>query len=682
MTEEVGTVFFGRRQVKSQRAPSRRLVAERLEAREMLAGDVSAVIRGGSLQLVGDSQDNEITLSVNDGGDLVLTGQSATTINGSTDPFTVLSGSSTLRRNLNIRLLNGDDIVRLNGFLVANAMTVSTGRGDDVVEINDVNVLGPAKLLMGSGDDLTTAANVNATRDLRVRGQAGADTLVMGDVDISRLASWNMGQGNDRVLVAGATRVDGRTLVRAGSGNDFVAFNPQSAGDTATSDDMFLVLGGGADNVLTDANTNVQRRVVVRGGSGADVYQNQSTNDDLRTFSVDMRPIDNFQTTIDAIFADLTAAGIDVSDFMGDGMTAAPVVTTSSGSVAFTEGDDPLIVDNGVTITDADSTELTGAVVEIADGFATGDLLAATASGGITVAPFDTATGQLRLTGTASLTAYQTVLRTVTFENASDAVGNDDRQITFEVMDAEDNLGDATRTVRVTDVNDPPTIATSGAVATYTEGDAPRVIDGQLTVADVDSVVLVGATVNITAGFQSGSDVLAFTAEAGISGTTEQNGQLLRFAGDATPATYQRLLRSVTFANSGDAPGTSRTFSFTVNDGSATASATATMTVVPVDDPGNLVLPAEFSGGNIPTRGVNVPFSFVATIEDADGTGDYLFQLDLEDSRIPTNANQPTIDANGVFTWTPSVSGRYEIRIIATNADGFTDQETFEIDIV
>ncbi len=219
-------------------------------------------------------------------------------------------------------------------------------------------------------------------------------------------------------------------------------------------------------------------------------------------------------------------------------------------------------------------------------------------------------------------------------------------------------------------------------MVTYTEGGVPLVIDGQLTVTDVDSDTLVGATVNITDGFIAGTDQLAFTAEAGITGTTEQGGQVLRFTGDASPATYQRLLRSVTFANSGNTPGTSRTFSFEVDDGSATATTTVMMTVVPVDDPGNLILPAEFSGGNIPTRSLNVPFSFMATIEDADGTGDYIFQLDLEDSQIPTNANQPSIDANGLFSWTPSVTGRYEIRIIATNMDGFTDQETFSVDIV
>ncbi len=394
----------------------------------MLAGDVRAAVRGGSLQLVGDALDNEITVSVNESGDLIVSGQSATTINGSADPFTALSGLSTIRRNLTIDMRNGDDVVRLNGFLVANAMTVSTGRGDDVVEINDVDVLGPAKVLMGRGDDLTTIANANTTRNLRVWGHAGADTLVMGDVDISRLARWDMGQGNDRILVAGATRVDGRTFVTAGGGNDFVAFNPASAGDIATSDEMFVLLGGGADNVLTDVDTNVQRRVVVRGGSGADVYDNQSTNDDLRAFSVDLRTIGNVQTTIDAIFADLTTAGIDVSDFMGDGMTAAPEVSTSSGSVTFTEGDDPVVIDTGITIADADSEQLTGAVVEIATGFATGDVLAATGSGGISVVAFDSATRQLRLTGTASLAAYQAVLRTVTYVNGTDAVGDAERQ--------------------------------------------------------------------------------------------------------------------------------------------------------------------------------------------------------------------------------------------------------------
>src|SRR6185503_15588443 len=98
-----------------------------------------------------------------------------------------------------------------------------------------------------------------------------------------------------------------------------------------------------------------------------------------------------------------------------------------------------------------------------------------------------------------------------------------------------------------------------------TEGDAATFVDPNLTVADVDDSTLAGA--NVTALSFDAADVLSFTPGLGITGSYNAGTGVLTLTGTASPASYQSILRSVTFRNTGDDPGTSRTIRFTANDG-------------------------------------------------------------------------------------------------------------------
>ena len=76
-----------------------------------------------------------------------------------------------------------------------------------------------------------------------------------------------------------------------------------------------------------------------------------------------------------------------------------------------------------------------------------------------------------------------------------------------------------TSTVTVTPVNDAPVLNAHGGSLSYTENQAATAIDTALTVSDVDSANLAGATVSITGNFASGQDVLGFTSQNGITGS-------------------------------------------------------------------------------------------------------------------------------------------------------------------
>ena len=95
-----------------------------------------------------------------------------------------------------------------------------------------------------------------------------------------------------------------------------------------------------------------------------------------------------------------------------------------------------------------------------------------------------------------------------------------------------------------------------------------------------------GATVEISAGFVSGEDVLAFSDANNITGR-HTNTRVLTLSGTSSIANYKAALESITYDNTNDNnPNTSnRTITWIVNDGdNNSASATSTITVAGSND--------------------------------------------------------------------------------------------------
>ena len=149
--------------------------------------------------------------------------------------------------------------------------------------------------------------------------------------------------------------------------------------------------------------------------------------------------------------------------------------------------------------------------------------------------------------------------------------------------------GSDTAIINIGSVNDAPVLDAHSGSLSYTENQAATAIDTAITVSDVDSANLTGATVQITGNFVSGQDVLGFTNQNGIAGSYNAATGVLMLTGQASLAQYQAALESVTYFNSSDDPsGQTRTISYQVNDGSAQNNlshvVTATVAVAPVND--------------------------------------------------------------------------------------------------
>jgi hypothetical protein len=209
-----------------------------------------------------------------------------------------------------------------------------------------------------------------------------------------------------------------------------------------------------------------------------------------------------------------------------------PPVTTASGTLAYTENDPPTAIAPALTVTDADSANLTGATAQITGNHvAADDLLALPVQPGIT-AVFDAPTGMLTLSGSATVAAYQAALRAVTYANSSDDPGNAPRTVTFKSRDAGGFGRSAARTITIAPVNDGPTdIALSNASVAENLPAGSTV--GSLS--DVDPEAADSTTFSLVAGAGS-TDNTSFQ----VSGSTLQTNAVFDFE---TKSSYSIRIR-------------------------------------------------------------------------------------------------------------------------------------------
>ncbi len=128
----------------------------------------------------------------------------------------------------------------------------------------------------------------------------------------------------------------------------------------------------------------------------------------------------------------------------------APVLRTSSGTLAYTENQPATPVDPALTLGDIDSATLASARVTISVNFAAGqDRLVFTDQNGIS-GSFDAATGVLSLSGVATVANYEAALRSVGYRNTSDDPSTLTRTVSFTVNDGALGSNPATRSIVIT----------------------------------------------------------------------------------------------------------------------------------------------------------------------------------------------------------------------------------------
>ncbi len=148
------------------------------------------------------------------------------------------------------------------------------------------------------------------------------------------------------------------------------------------------------------------------------------------------------------------------------------------------------------------------------------------------------------------------------------------------------------RTVSI-HVYDAPDLYGLEGTFTYTEGSGAQAIDTDISLTDKDSADMLGATVQISSGYENGLDELGLTTATmsladslGLAVHWNAGTGVLTLSGSAPKAEYESMLEGVTYTNTSDDPtNTDRTVTFTVNDGEYDSDpVTKDIVISPVND--------------------------------------------------------------------------------------------------
>jgi hypothetical protein len=270
------------------------LQVERLEDRQVLAGNVAVVVQGETLVITGDAADNAITLTYNSLTQRFAVrgreaGGSPTLVNGQDTAPPANAPEFAGVRQINISMQGGHDSVEI-GSPQAVDTVLSRWLSIDMGEGNDEVIAGRAGNAPGGA--APTAVSLRTGGSLIVNLGPGNDVLQVANADIGQNLTVVAGDGDDDVTFAteftpgGATRpnrfpvrIRGSISLNLGGGEDeAVLRNGVIDGQVVIQDDA----GKAHLNLF---NLNIQKKLDIDTGHEADTITLDYVN--ARQFTID-----------------------------------------------------------------------------------------------------------------------------------------------------------------------------------------------------------------------------------------------------------------------------------------------------------------------------------------------------------------------------------------------------------
>jgi hypothetical protein len=194
------------------------LTAEKLETRQMMAGDVSVSVNSGDLIIEGDDGNNELIIQgTGVDGEFALYAANGTSVNGYSS--IVVAG---VTDDIRIHLRDGNNKLGLNRVDVPDDLRIRLGNGDDEVAIENLAVGDDADIRTGGGDDAIMFRRGRINDRFTIRTGAGADEIGLSEVGSDRTAI-NTGRSADEVAVVDSVFND-KAIVSMGAGDDLLFF--------------------------------------------------------------------------------------------------------------------------------------------------------------------------------------------------------------------------------------------------------------------------------------------------------------------------------------------------------------------------------------------------------------------------------------------------------------------------
>lgn len=491
-----------------------------------------------------------------------------------------------------------DFVTRDNTLSYSGTVTNFTNNGD-VVQLQLKNAAGNVIASTHATPETNGTWTWSDITNIRADGNY---TLVATIVDIAGNRVNQLDQGQDTQVVT----IDNSDTTNPGNGsaNDSNAGNRltlvistindpaqgstdsgMSNADFVTNDPTLMIKGTAEGFNQLGAQAGDALRVQIIKADGGVARTEWVTVDSNYNWMLDntSQPLDSGEYKIEAQVLDLAGNLVKV---VSQGLTVSTVVNVAPVNEGFadqTANEDMGIAITGLSITDsANAGDNYTVRLSVTNGLLNVDGGNASIRGNGT----DTVT----LDGTksdvnATLAANVKYMPTANFNGTS--------QLTMSTSDG--SIGDALSdedivTFTIAAVNDAPVVTPSTTDRSYTENASPVVANNTLTLSDIDSDNITGATVKISSGLNA-DDVLAFANTSNISGSYDASRGLLTLSGTATKADYQAALRAVTYSSSSENPtatSVSRTLTWQIDDGQtanhASNSATSTIDITAVND--------------------------------------------------------------------------------------------------
>lgn len=333
-------------------------------------------------------------------------------------------------------------------------------------------------------------------------------------------------------------------------------------------------------------------------------------------------------------------------------------------AVPFTEGDGPTrAVASNARLTDADDlydtetlSSLTIKLTNPMDG--TDESLSVTIppSSGIS-GSYDSLTGELAMTGTASVDDYQRVLRSVRYNNTATSPDTTPRQIEFQANDGTADSLVAVTIVSVQVLSAPPLIDLNGPdggndyTAFFTEdGDPVYLVDDEAVLVEPDGILLSSVSVSLAGGaLDVGQEgLLVNTGETNITAYLSPDGTSLVLIGHDTDENYLQVLKTLRYYNDSQSPNTTdREFLFTAcNLEGSCATASTTVEITAVNDP-PLVDLNDFTAEFVEDAGPVELIDDYATLVELDGDNISCAVISLVGGPLDPGQESLSVDVGG-----------------------------------
>ena len=279
----------------------------------------------------------------------------------------------------------------------------------------------------------------------------------------------------------------------------------------------------------------------------------------------------------------------------GAGPVNQPPTLAEMHVASFVEGALPVAVNPRLRLADLDNATLVQATVRLEGSLVAGEdrlaFVPSVATGNI-FGQYDIASGVLTLSSTgamATIAQFQAALRSVTYQNLSQAPATHPRAIRIDASDAESTSEPLWGQVQVSGVNDVPVLSGAEPIV-FEEDGTPIATFGSIELDDADSSGFAWAKIAFASGTASATDLLEFVPDdstGDIVGGYQSGTLTLLSAGGAAPAeAFRAAMRRVRYRGTNDNPSVAiRTLTAKLSDGIDVSSELATsLRFIPVND--------------------------------------------------------------------------------------------------